>query len=112
MSFHLSLSKPNLQLALQQPPRETFRAETRAADIQQHEHPALGRDRPTVRGIGENTHIERAIVDKDARIGRDVRLVNQRGLKEADGDNYAIRDGIELNYSQGLRQIENLELVW
>ncbi|MBV8984931.1 MAG: cytochrome P450 [Acidimicrobiia bacterium] len=25
---------------------------------------------------------------------------------------YAIRDGIELNYSQGLRQIENLELVW
>lgn len=25
---------------------------------------------------------------------------------------YAIREGIDLNYSQGLRQIENLELVW
>src|SRR5207248_6186013 len=45
-------------------------------------------------GIGENTLIERAIVDKDARIGRDVRIVNQRGLNEADGDTYAIRDGI------------------
>jgi glucose-1-phosphate adenylyltransferase len=33
-------------------------------------------------------------VDKDARIGRDVRIVNQRELKEADGENYAIRDGI------------------
>src|SRR5207237_504512 len=45
-------------------------------------------------GIGENTLIERAIVDKDARIGRDVRILNQRGLEEADGENYAIRDGI------------------
>src|SRR5262245_21583868 len=45
-------------------------------------------------GIGENSVIERAIVDKDARIGRNVRIVNQHGLKEADGVNYAIRDGI------------------
>jgi glucose-1-phosphate adenylyltransferase len=45
-------------------------------------------------GIGENTVMERAIVDKDARIGRDVRIVNQRGLKEADSESYAIRDGI------------------
>jgi glucose-1-phosphate adenylyltransferase len=45
-------------------------------------------------GIGENTVIERAIVDKDSRIGRNVRIVNERGLREADGPNFAIRDGI------------------
>ncbi len=45
-------------------------------------------------GVGENAVIERAIVDKDARIGRGVRVVNERGLREADGDNYVIRDGI------------------
>src|SRR5262249_26613739 len=45
-------------------------------------------------GVGENTVIERAIVDRDCRIGRGVKIVNARGLREADGDNYAIRDGI------------------
>jgi glucose-1-phosphate adenylyltransferase len=45
-------------------------------------------------GIGAGTVIERAIVDKDAHIGRDVRLVNRRGVQEDEGDNYAIRDGI------------------
>ena len=45
-------------------------------------------------GIGEGTVIERAIVDKNARIGRNVRLVNSKGLDEADGDGWAIRDGI------------------
>ncbi len=45
-------------------------------------------------GIGEGTVIERAIVDKNVRIGRDVRLVNSKGLDEADGDGWAIRDGI------------------
>jgi glucose-1-phosphate adenylyltransferase len=45
-------------------------------------------------GIGAGTVIERAIVDKDARIGRNVRIVNRRGVQEDEGDNYAIRDGI------------------
>ncbi len=45
-------------------------------------------------GIGDGTIIERAIVDKDCRIGKNVRIVNQRGVREAEGDNYAIRDGI------------------
>jgi glucose-1-phosphate adenylyltransferase len=45
-------------------------------------------------GIGEGSVIERAIIDKDARIGRHVQLVNRRGVQEAEGDNYAIRDGI------------------
>ena len=45
-------------------------------------------------GIGEDAVIERAIVDKNARVGRGVRLVNEAGVKEADGDGYYIRDGI------------------
>jgi glucose-1-phosphate adenylyltransferase len=44
--------------------------------------------------VGEGTVIERAIVDKDCRIGRDVRIVNRRNLQEDEGDNYVIRDGI------------------
>ncbi|HXG13437.1 MAG TPA: glucose-1-phosphate adenylyltransferase [Gemmataceae bacterium] len=45
-------------------------------------------------GIGDGTVIERAIVDKDCRIGRNVRIVNHCNLHEADGDNFVIRDGI------------------
>jgi glucose-1-phosphate adenylyltransferase len=45
-------------------------------------------------GIGDNAVIARAIIDKDARIGRDVQIVNRRGLEEDEGDNYVIRDGI------------------
>jgi glucose-1-phosphate adenylyltransferase len=44
--------------------------------------------------VGDNTTIERAIVDKDCRIGSNVRIVNQRSLTDAEGDNYVIRDGI------------------
>jgi len=36
-------------------------------------------------GIGEGSVIERAIVDKNARIGRNVRIINARGLQEAEG---------------------------
>jgi glucose-1-phosphate adenylyltransferase len=43
---------------------------------------------------GDNTVIERAIIDKDCRIGSNVRIVNQRGLTEDEGENYVIRDGI------------------
>ena len=45
-------------------------------------------------GVGDGSVIERAILDKDCRVGRGVRVVNRAGLPEADGDNYAIRDGI------------------
>jgi glucose-1-phosphate adenylyltransferase len=44
--------------------------------------------------VGDGTVIERAIVDKDCRIGRDVRIVNRAGIQEADGPNYVIREGI------------------
>ena len=45
-------------------------------------------------GIGEGTLIEDAIVDKNARIGRNVRITNKGGAAEADGPGWAIRDGI------------------
>jgi glucose-1-phosphate adenylyltransferase len=45
-------------------------------------------------GVADDCVIERAIIDKDCRLGRGVRVVNQRGLTEAEGDNYVIRDGI------------------
>ena len=38
--------------------------------------------------------IDRAIVDKNARIGDGSRLVNTAGLQELDGDGFYIRDGI------------------
>jgi glucose-1-phosphate adenylyltransferase len=46
--------------------------------------------------IGDGSVIERAILDKDCRIGRGVRLVNETGKVDADGPNgmYYIRDGI------------------
>jgi len=45
-------------------------------------------------GIGADTVIERAIVDKNARIGRGVRIVNESGATEKDGSGHYIRDGI------------------
>ena len=45
-------------------------------------------------GIGEGSVIERAILDKDCRIGRNVRLVNQRGVQETETPTYVIREGI------------------
>ncbi len=49
--------------------------------------------RPPI-GIGDGCVIQRAIVDKNARIGRGVRILNQAGLREGEGPGYAIRDGI------------------
>jgi glucose-1-phosphate adenylyltransferase len=45
-------------------------------------------------GIGRNVVLDRVIVDKNARIADGVRLVNDRGIDHADGNGYAIRDGI------------------
>lgn len=45
-------------------------------------------------GIGDGSVIERAILDKDCRIGKNVRIVNQAGLREGSGTLYVIRDGI------------------
>ena len=45
-------------------------------------------------GIGHNCHLNRVIVDKNARIGEGSRLTNEKGVEEADGDGYYIRGGI------------------
>ncbi|EPS61747.1 glucose-1-phosphate adenylyltransferase, partial [Genlisea aurea] len=47
-------------------------------------------------GIGKNTHIKRAIIDKNARIGENVKIINvddvQESARETDG--YFIKSGI------------------
>ncbi len=45
-------------------------------------------------GIGEGSLIQDAIIDLNARIGRNVRIVNKDDVKEADGAVWVIRDGI------------------
>jgi glucose-1-phosphate adenylyltransferase len=45
-------------------------------------------------GIGQNVVLDRAIVDKNARIADGVRLANDAGVAELDGDGWYIRDGI------------------
>jgi len=47
-------------------------------------------------GIGPNTVIRKAIVDKNVRIGRDVQLINRAGVDTLDSEDgsYYIRDGI------------------
>jgi len=54
---------------------------------------AQARGLPPV-GIGSECVIERAIVDKNARVGNGVKLTNAGGVQEADGDGHYIRDGI------------------
>ena len=55
----------------------------------------LARGLPRI-GIGANTIITRAIIDKNARIGSGVKLVNEALALEADAPDgsYFIRDGI------------------
>jgi glucose-1-phosphate adenylyltransferase len=45
-------------------------------------------------GVGQNTYVERAIIDKNARIGDNVRISPQGKPENFDGDGYYIRDGI------------------
>jgi glucose-1-phosphate adenylyltransferase len=54
---------------------------------------SLARGTPAL-GIGDHSVIERAILDKDCRIGSNVRIVNQKKVEHEDGANYVIRDGI------------------
>jgi glucose-1-phosphate adenylyltransferase len=53
------------------------------------------RNRPDL-NIGDGAVVERAILDKDCRIGRGVKLINRDNQQDADGPQgaYYIRDGI------------------
>ncbi|HVU51385.1 MAG TPA: glucose-1-phosphate adenylyltransferase [Polyangia bacterium] len=53
-------------------------------------------------GIGPESVVENAIIDKNARIGRGVRLVNEKGVKEKDGDGYFIREGLIIVPKNGI----------
>jgi glucose-1-phosphate adenylyltransferase len=44
--------------------------------------------------IGDNCIIEGAIIDKDARIGNNVRIGANRNRGDEEGENYVLRDGI------------------
>ncbi len=45
-------------------------------------------------GIGRGSVIKNAIVDKNAKIGCNVIIANEKGIKDMDDDYYSIRDGI------------------
>ena len=63
----------------------------------------LATGRPYI-GVGKGTIIRRAIIDKNARIGANVRLLNEAGVEEADGPSgsYYIRDRIIIVPKNGL----------
>jgi glucose-1-phosphate adenylyltransferase len=44
--------------------------------------------------IGDGSVIERAILDKDCRVGKNVKIINRDKVRDAQGANYLIRDGI------------------
>ncbi|MBN2714092.1 MAG: hypothetical protein JXR97_16860, partial [Planctomycetes bacterium] len=45
-------------------------------------------------GIGADTCIRKAIIDKDVVIGRGTKILNKANVMEADHENYVIRSGI------------------
>ena len=45
-------------------------------------------------GIGAGSVIEKAIVDKNARIGEGVCITNDAGVVDTDGEGFYIREGI------------------
>ncbi len=64
------------------------------ADFYETEEDAAGLGSTPRLGIGRDVVIDRAIIDKNARIGDGCRLVNSRGVQDADGDGWHIRSGI------------------
>jgi glucose-1-phosphate adenylyltransferase len=57
---------------------------------------------PVKIGIGDGTLIDRAIIDKNARIGKDCVIRNAKNIQNFDGDNYYIRDGIVIIPKKGV----------
>ena len=50
-------------------------------------------ERPDI-GIGEGCRIERAIIDKNARIGRGITIRSHVGEPDSENESYSIKDGI------------------
>jgi glucose-1-phosphate adenylyltransferase len=64
------------------------------ADFYEADDGATTRGNGPALGIGRDVVLDRVIVDKNARIGNGVRLVNDRQVQEADGEGYYIRNGV------------------
>lgn len=45
-------------------------------------------------GVGKYCYIERAILDKNCRIGDNVRIIGGKHLADGDFETYSIKDGI------------------
>jgi glucose-1-phosphate adenylyltransferase len=67
------------------------------SSIRQHE----GRGLPRI-GVGAHTHIENAIIDKNARIGADCRISPVGKPDKVDHPQYYIRDGIVIIPKNGI----------
>ncbi|HMF17286.1 MAG TPA: glucose-1-phosphate adenylyltransferase [Gemmataceae bacterium] len=52
-----------------------------------------GRSIPIL-GVGDNSVIDNAILDKDCRVGANVRIVNKDKVQVGEGKNFVIREGI------------------
>jgi len=53
-------------------------------------------------GIGDNSEIRDAIIDKNVRIGHDVKIVNVDNIDEKEGDGFVIKDGIVVVYKKAV----------
>ena len=53
-------------------------------------------------GVGSTSIIRRAIIDKNARIGEGVQILNVTGRSSAEGEGYVIRDGIVIVPKNGV----------
>jgi glucose-1-phosphate adenylyltransferase len=53
-------------------------------------------------GVGPNCLIRRAIIDKNARIGSNVQILNEAGRQHHEGDGFFIRDGIVIVPKNGV----------
>jgi glucose-1-phosphate adenylyltransferase len=45
-------------------------------------------------GLGDNCEIRNTIIDRNARIGSNVKLINAENIKERNTESYSIVDGI------------------
>lgn len=55
-------------------------------------------------GIGKGSIVRRAIIDKNAHIGENVRILNEERIQNFDGQGYYIRDGIVIVPKNGIVQ--------
>src|SRR5262249_61082091 len=63
------------------------------ADFYEEDAPRADPNMPPI-GIGRNTVIDHAIIDKNARIGEGVVITPENKAADVDAENYYIRDGV------------------